>query len=89
MAALPIVDLSTISEAQLASELIRVGSDPGFFYVTGHGIVPAPAFELAREFFKVPRADKMRYRNGSGDLVRDEPGGTITSLSSGMLMNCS
>ncbi|KAF5606330.1 2OG-Fe(II)oxygenase superfamily [Fusarium subglutinans] len=68
MAALPIIDLSTISEAQLASELIRVGNDPGFFYVTGHGIVPAPVFELAREFFQVPRADKMRYRNGSGDL---------------------
>ncbi|KAF5555113.1 2OG-Fe(II)oxygenase superfamily [Fusarium mexicanum] len=68
MAALPIIDLSTISEAQLASELIRVGNDPGFFYVTGHGIVPAPVFELAREFFEVPRADKMRYRNGSGDL---------------------
>ncbi|KAF5244272.1 hypothetical protein FANTH_7782 [Fusarium anthophilum] len=68
MAALPIIDLSTISEAQLASELIRVGNDPGFFYVTGHGIVPAPVFELARELFQVPRADKMRYRNGSGDL---------------------
>ncbi|KAF4493476.1 2OG-Fe(II)oxygenase superfamily [Fusarium agapanthi] len=75
MAALPIIDLSTISEAQLASELIRVGNDPGFFYVTGHGIVPAPVFELAREFFEVPTADKMRYRNGSGDLVRDELGG--------------
>ncbi|KLO80591.1 oxidoreductase [Fusarium fujikuroi] len=68
MAALPIIDLSTISEAQLASELIRVGSDPGFFYVTGHGIAPGPAFELAREFFKVPRAEKTTYRNGSGDL---------------------
>lgn len=89
MAALQIIDLSTISEAQLASELVRVGSDPGFFYVTGHGIAPAPAFELAREFFKVPRAEKTRYRNGSGDLVRDEPGGKITSPSFGMLTNCS
>ncbi|EWG55978.1 hypothetical protein FVEG_17723 [Fusarium verticillioides 7600] len=69
MAALPIIDLSTISEAQPTSELIRVGNDPGFFYITGHGIVPAPAFELAREVFKVPRADKIRYRNRSSDLV--------------------
>lgn len=68
-------------------ELICGGNDPGFFYVTGHGINPAPAFELAREFFKVSRADKMRYRNGTGDLVRGELGCKIPSLSSGMLMN--
>jgi isopenicillin N synthase-like dioxygenase len=70
MAALPIIDLSAISEAQLASELIRVGNDPGFFYVTGHGIAPGPAFTLAKEFFKSSESQKMKYRNGSGDLVR-------------------
>ncbi|KAF5674691.1 oxidoreductase [Fusarium denticulatum] len=51
-AVLPILDLSTISEAQLASETIGVGNDPGFFYVTDHGIVPAPVFEAVLQSLK-------------------------------------
>lgn len=73
MATLPIIDLKTIaSESDLAAELMRVGKDPGFFYVVGHGLgdeVTAPIFNLAEKFFDTPLAQKSKFHDGSGDLV--------------------
>ena len=73
MASLPIVDLRSFSsERELAAELMRVGKDPGFFYVVGHNIgddTTAPIFELAESFFDTPLEHKSKYHDGSGDLV--------------------
>lgn len=73
MASLPIVDLRSFSsEKELAAELMRVGKDPGFFYVIGHNIgddVTAPIFKLAEAFFDTSFDHKKSYHDGSGDLV--------------------
>ncbi|GKT50611.1 putative 2-oxoglutarate-dependent dioxygenase DIN11 [Colletotrichum spaethianum] len=72
-AALPIIDLQSFDSAEdLAVELMRVGRDPGFFYVVGHELgdhVAAGMFALAEAFFNTPLKDKLAYANGSGDLV--------------------
>ncbi|KAI8185981.1 hypothetical protein K4K51_011120 [Colletotrichum sp. SAR 10_75] len=71
-AALPVVDLRSFESVEgLAQELMRVGKDPGFFYVVGHGLgdgVAADMFALAETFFGSPLEEKMSYANGSGDL---------------------
>ncbi|KAI8263379.1 UPF0676 protein [Colletotrichum sp. SAR11_239] len=71
-AALPVVDLRSFDSVEgLAQELMRVGKDPGFFYVVGHGLgdgVAADMFALAETFFGSPLEEKMNYANGSGDL---------------------
>ncbi|KAI8310754.1 hypothetical protein K4K61_013151 [Colletotrichum sp. SAR11_59] len=71
-AALPVVDLQSFDSVEgLAQELIRVGKDPGFFYVVGHGLgdgVAADMFALAETFFGSPLEEKLRFANGSGDL---------------------
>lgn len=72
-AALPVVDLRSFDSVKgLAAELMRVGKDPGFFYVVGHELGDAAAagmFALAGEFFSSPLENKLAYANGSGDLV--------------------
>ncbi|KAJ0340685.1 hypothetical protein COL154_012394 [Colletotrichum chrysophilum] len=71
-AALPVVDLRSFDSVEgLAQELMRVGKDPGFFYVVGHGLgdgVAADMFALAETFFGSPLKEKLRFANGSGDL---------------------
>ncbi|KAJ0335497.1 hypothetical protein COL922a_009123 [Colletotrichum nupharicola] len=71
-AALPLVDLRSFDSVEgLAQELMRVGKDPGFFYVVGHGLgdgVAADMFALAETFFGSPLKEKLRFANGSGDL---------------------
>ncbi|KAF9871303.1 hypothetical protein CkaCkLH20_11224 [Colletotrichum karsti] len=71
-AALPVVDLRSFDSVEsLAVELMRVGKDPGFFYVVGHELgddVAAGLFSLAESFFSSPLKDKLVYANGSGDL---------------------
>lgn len=73
METLPIIDLKTFtSESDLAAELMRVGKDPGFFYVIGHGIgdeAISPIFKLAENFFNTPLMQKSLFHDGSGDLV--------------------
>ncbi|OLN87636.1 UPF0676 protein C1494.01-like protein 2 [Colletotrichum chlorophyti] len=70
---LPVVDLQALDSVEaLAAELMRVGKDPGFFYVVGHGLgdeVAAGMFALAESFFDLPSQDKLVYANGSGDLM--------------------
>lgn len=72
-ASLPVVDLRDYSSTEeLAAKLLRVGRDPGFFYVLGHDLgdeVAGRMFELAHSFFDRPVPEKERYANGSGDLV--------------------
>ncbi|KAF6824128.1 2og-fe oxygenase family protein [Colletotrichum musicola] len=71
-AALPVVDLRSYASIQgLAAELLRVGRDPGFFYVVGHELgddVAAGMFALAEDFFRSSLEDKLAHANGSGDL---------------------
>ncbi|KAM0274367.1 hypothetical protein ACHAQH_007904 [Verticillium albo-atrum] len=71
-AALPIVDLASFASVEdLSVELMRVGKDPGFFYVVGHDLgddVASHVFDLAQDFFDSPVAEKVAYGNGSGDL---------------------
>ncbi|KAK1957252.1 2OG-Fe(II) oxygenase superfamily protein [Colletotrichum sublineola] len=70
--ALPVIDLQSFGNAEdLAAELMRVGKDPGFFYVVGHELgdhVAADVFALAQAFFNAPLEDKLAFANGSGDL---------------------
>lgn len=72
-AALPVVDLRSFDSVEdLAADLMRVGKDPGFFYVVGHELrddVAADMFALAQTFFSSPLEEKLAYANGSGDLV--------------------
>lgn len=76
-AALPVVDLRSFATVEdLAAELMRVGRDPGFFYVVGHDLGDAAAaavFARAEAFFNAPLPDKLAYANGSGDLVSLRP----------------
>ncbi|KAJ0166509.1 UPF0676 protein [Colletotrichum tanaceti] len=71
-APLPVVDLRSFATVEdLAAELMRVGRDPGFFYVVGHDLVDAaaaPVFARAEAFFNAPLPAKLAYANGSGDL---------------------
>ncbi|KAK1625249.1 2OG-Fe(II) oxygenase [Colletotrichum phormii] len=71
-AALPVVDLRSFDSVEdLAADLMRVGKDPGFFYVVGHELrddVAADMFALAETFFSSPLEEKLAYANGSGDL---------------------
>lgn len=71
--ALPVVDLRDFSSpADLAGELLRVGKDPGFFYLVGHGLgdkVTEGIFRLAASFFGCTTQEKQVYADGSGDLV--------------------
>ncbi|KAL2875080.1 hypothetical protein SGCOL_009783 [Colletotrichum sp. CLE4] len=71
-AALPVVDLRSFDSVEdLAADLMRVGKDPGFFYVVGHDLrddVAADMFALAETFFSSPLEEKLAYANGSGDL---------------------
>ncbi|EEY17194.1 2OG-Fe(II) oxygenase family protein [Verticillium alfalfae VaMs.102] len=71
-AALPIVDLASFASAEdLGAELMRVGRNPGFFYVVGHDLgddVASHVFKLAQHFFDAPAEEKLAYGNGSGDL---------------------
>ncbi|KAK1497055.1 2OG-Fe(II)oxygenase superfamily protein [Colletotrichum tamarilloi] len=71
-AALPVVDLRSFDSVEdLAADLMRVGKDPGFFYVVGHELrddVAADMFALAKSFFSSPLEEKLVYANGSGDL---------------------
>jgi len=71
-AALPIIDLQSFGKVEdLGAELMRVGKDPGFFYVVGHELgdhVAAGVFDLAQAFFNAPLEDKLAFANGSGDL---------------------
>lgn len=71
---LPIIDLSAFSSLdELASSLMIAGQDQGFFYVTGHGIAVRhidALFNISKSFFTDTTQDeKMRFCNGSGDLV--------------------
>lgn len=80
-AALPIVDLASFASAEdLGAELMRVGRNPGFFYVVGHDLsddVASHVFRLAQHFFDAPAEEKLAYGNGSGDLVSLPLHGTI------------
>ncbi|KAK2053876.1 2OG-Fe(II) oxygenase superfamily protein [Colletotrichum caudatum] len=71
-AALPVIDLRSFEKVEdLGVELMRVGKDPGFFYVVGHELadhVAAGVFALAQAFFNAPLEDKLAFANGSGDL---------------------
>ena len=73
MLSLPIIDLKSFSsEDELAAALLRVGKDPGFFYVAGHDVgdaVAQPIFDLTSKYFATPVAAKMAFHDGSGDLV--------------------
>ncbi|KAL0936859.1 2OG-Fe(II) oxygenase family protein [Colletotrichum truncatum] len=70
--ALSVVDLRSFDTAEsLAAELMRVGKDPGFFYVVGHKLSDegaAGVFALADAFFSSSLDNKLAYANGSGDL---------------------
>ncbi|KAK2734483.1 hypothetical protein FQN55_002653 [Onygenales sp. PD_40] len=78
--ALPLIALRSFTSVErLATELMRVGRNPGFFYLTGHELTDSaakPMFDLAGDFFrKTPKEEKMRFV-GSGGLgytgFRDE-----------------
>ncbi|OHF02040.1 2OG-Fe(II)oxygenase superfamily protein [Colletotrichum orchidophilum] len=70
--ALPVIDLRSFDSLEdLAADLMRVGKDPGFFYVVGHELrddVAADMFAVAETFFSSPLEEKVAYANGSGDL---------------------
>lgn len=67
---LPIVDVSALARfgsperGETVDALKRAASEVGFLYVTGHGIPEVLLHELeeiARTFFKLPEAVKLRY----------------------------
>ncbi|PGH15934.1 hypothetical protein AJ79_02101 [Helicocarpus griseus UAMH5409] len=65
-ATLPIIDLRNYRTAEdLAPELMRVGKDPGFFYLIGHELtddVAKQIFDLAEIFFrKTSKEEKMKF----------------------------
>ena len=75
MAPLAIVDLDSFdTPSALADELMRVGRNPGFFYLRGLGIPSRDIediFSLSGQFFLNTNDDeKRRWQNGSGDTVR-------------------
>lgn len=67
-AALPVIDLEAIQRED-AVEIARLRSalhDSGFLYLSGHGFAPELVdrmFLVAREFFALPRADRMAIEN--------------------------
>jgi len=67
---LPIVDVSALAEPDRADRsatvlaLKRAATEVGFLYVRGHGVDPATVLaveEVARAFFALPEATKLRY----------------------------
>ncbi|ODV89658.1 hypothetical protein CANCADRAFT_148588 [Tortispora caseinolytica NRRL Y-17796] len=81
MQSLPIIDLSLYqSPAELGKALMKVGRNPGFFYVVNHNVSRAmieDVFAICSNFFLASSIDeKMQFHNGSGDLgytaLRDE-----------------
>lgn len=76
MPVLPIVDLRSLNSTNaLASRLLEVGRDPGFFYLLGHEISPEliqTLFMASKTFFKTTSAsDKERFRSRSGEPVNN------------------
>lgn len=75
MAALPVIDLKSFKDMSiLGEELVRVGQDPGFFYVTGfddrlNEDASRAMFARAEDFFSSSMNEKIAFANGSGDLV--------------------
>ena len=66
-ARLPVLDISRVSRAgrdrdAFLAEVRAAAREPGFFYLTGHGIPPERIQELralAKRFFALPEADKL------------------------------
>ncbi|KAJ3544343.1 hypothetical protein NM208_g3112 [Fusarium decemcellulare] len=86
MPALPIVDLrETSSPADLASRLMKVGENPGFFYLVGHGIpeeLVTGMFNLSKDFFEnCPAADRARFASNSGEPYKGYSGPAREKLS--------
>ena len=61
----PVIDIAELDSAESLAAIDRACRDWGFFQVTGHGIEPAllrNIFEVSREFFAQPAAEKQRIR---------------------------
>jgi len=74
-----IIDLSDIDSpdparrARLAQEVARASKEVGFFYIVNHGIEAASVqrmFDVAKDFFDLPEADKMEVAIARSPLFR-------------------
>jgi len=73
---LPVVDVGPVvgggpaaAVAAVAEQIQAACRDRGFFYVTGHGVLPDLVAELAdasAEFFALPQADKLEIAMAHG-----------------------
>ncbi|RAI57111.1 isopenicillin N synthase family dioxygenase [Roseicella frigidaeris] len=89
MASLPRLDLRrlTTDRAAFLAALRAAARDPGFFYLTGHGVDPALEANVVREahrFFALPEAEKLAvqmvhsphfrgYNRAGAELTRGRP----------------
>lgn len=59
--------------ARLAQEVARASKEVGFFYIVNHGIEAASVqrmFDVAKDFFDLPEADKMEVAIARSPLFR-------------------
>ncbi len=69
---LPIIDVAPLfgrdapRRRAVADAIGRACRDNGFFYATGHGVDAARLDAIAREFFALPEAEKMRIAMAHG-----------------------
>jgi isopenicillin N synthase-like dioxygenase len=88
--ALPVVDIASLNRSdadfgRIATELDHACAEFGFFYVTGHGVDPAPVLalqKLAQQFFALPVEEKLEIamtRGGRAWRGYFPLGGELTS----------
>ena len=69
MSSIPVIDITSLRDGSdsgsVAKELLQASQNPGFIYISGHGI-PDPVIDTARttayKFFHLTEKQKTRYR---------------------------
>ncbi len=72
-AAVPVIDLSAGSDAEIAVRIDQACRDTGFFCITGHGVPDrriAGIRTLAEEFFALPEEEKLRVQRPPQKISR-------------------
>ena len=75
--ALPLIDLSAASDAELGRQIDAACRDRGFFYVTGHGMdagLRQHLFGQAQALFDLPEATKNRWHMSQSPVRRGYDG---------------
>ena len=71
--AVPIIDLSDGTDAEIAARIDQACLDTGFFCVTGHGVPDSRITEirtLAQDFFALPADEKLKSRRPPQKISR-------------------